>query len=396
MNSSEIHKNIHEYINSSNILDCILLNINNINVINDVKRNTIEYIINTYRIIIDDTQIDIFNSIEYYINTYINYYINDYIQKNKKYISRHKKVLSLKKLKLPEQRSPEWFKIRKTVVTASSLASALGKCHYKSREELLLDKVSDIDKPYISNPITEWGVKYEEIATKFYEYIKKVKVLEFGMIPHPKFPIFGASPDGICSENSPTELIGRMLEIKCPPKRKFTKSVPKNYMYQMQGQLECCDLDECDFLQVKLEEYSNFDEYLKDTNSELGQTKNGFPKGCVVTYRELFSEKNVYLYPNLYQADQYYIDWEIKQKQFIQDEGKEYFETKWFCITRYECTLVERDRSFWNDTMPEIIRFWEDVDYYKQNGTESLEKTVESKRYKKPVTFINTKECMID
>ena len=46
--------------------------------------------------------------------------------------------------------------------------------------------------------------------------------------------------------------------------------------------------------------------------------------------------------------------------------------------------------------MPEIIRFWEDVDYYKHHGTESLEKTIESKRYKKPVAFIDTKECMID
>ena len=48
-----------------------------------------------------------------------------------------------------------------------------------------------------------------------------------------------------------------MLEIKCPPKRKFTKTVPKHYWYQMQGQLECCNLEECDFLQVKFSEYLN-------------------------------------------------------------------------------------------------------------------------------------------
>ena len=49
------------------------------------------------------------------------------------------------------------------------------------------------------------------------------------MIPHPDFTIFGASPDGICSNDSPPEFIGRMLEIKCPPKRKFTKTVPEHY-----------------------------------------------------------------------------------------------------------------------------------------------------------------------
>ena len=106
--------------------------------------------------------------------------------------------------------------------------------------------------------------------------------------------------------------------------------------------------------------------------------------------------KNLYLYPELYKSDQYYIDWDANQKKWIQENKKEYYETKWFCITRYECTLVERNRNFWNDAMPEIIRFWEDVEYYKQHGTESLEKIVESKRYKKPVTFIDTKECMID
>ena len=45
-----------------------------------------------------------------------------------------------------------------------------------------------------------------------------VTIVEFGLVPHPTFNIFGASPDGICDEDSPKEFIGRMLEIKCPPK----------------------------------------------------------------------------------------------------------------------------------------------------------------------------------
>ena len=72
--------------------------------------------------------------------------------------------------------------MRRKVLTASSLAAALGKCHYTSREHLILDKVSDKPKPYVSNPITEWGVKYEEIATRFYEHLKGVTIVEFGLI----------------------------------------------------------------------------------------------------------------------------------------------------------------------------------------------------------------------
>ena len=163
------------------------------------------------------------------------------------------------KLELPKQRSKEWYELRKKVLTASSLASALGKDHFKTKYELIEDKL--IQKPFIMNEITEHGVKYEDIATQYYEHLYNVTILEFGLIPHPDFPIFGASPDGICSKDSPSSYIGRMLEIKCPPKRKFTKSVPEHYKYQILGQLECCDLDECDFFQVKIVDYKSFEEY---------------------------------------------------------------------------------------------------------------------------------------
>ena len=128
------------------------------------------------------------------------------------YNERKEKLKGLKKLVLPEQRSPEWYEMRKEKLTASSLASAIGKCHFTTREELLLSKIED--KPYISNPITEWGVKYEDIAILFYEELYNVKVLDFGLIPHPTFNAFGASPDGICDDTGNDEYVGRMVEIK--------------------------------------------------------------------------------------------------------------------------------------------------------------------------------------
>ena len=52
-----------------------------------------------------------------------------------------------------------------------------------------------------------------------------------------------------------------MVEIKCPPKRKFTKTVPDIYL-QVQGQLEVCDLDD-DFLSSKIEEYNHMKNIVK-------------------------------------------------------------------------------------------------------------------------------------
>ena len=95
---------------------------------------------------------------------------------------------------------------------------------------MILEKAEDKGKPFVPNPITEWGVKYEEIATKFYESLNSVEIIEFGLIPHPNFTIFGASPDGICSNDSPPEYIGRMLEIKCPPKENLAKNCAKTLL----------------------------------------------------------------------------------------------------------------------------------------------------------------------
>ena len=74
----------------------------------------------------------------------------------------------------------------------------------------------------MARDIMQWGVVYEEVATRFYEYLHNLTVVEFGLIPHPKLSVFGASPDGICDIGSPNGYEGRMLEIKCPPKRQFT------------------------------------------------------------------------------------------------------------------------------------------------------------------------------
>ena len=286
------------------------------------------------------------------------------------YNERKEKLKGLKKLVLPDQRSPEWYEMRKEKLTASSLASAIGKCHFTTREELLLSKIED--KPYISNPITEWGVKYEDIAILFYEELYNVKVLDFGLIPHPKFNAFGASPDGICDDTGNDEYVGRMVEIKCPPKRKFTKTVPPHYMMQVQGQLEVCDLDHCDFFQVKLEDYDDYEEYEKDIfiadeNVMPGRTYLNYPKGVTVSYRKKDEIKLTYIYPVLNLSGDEYKAWIREQKVIIIKEGHEFVESKWWKVSRYECTLVVRDRCWWTETIEHILSFYTDLKMYKSS-----------------------------
>ena len=342
------------------------------------KKDIIDYLCSIYSIKND--------SEKYVIQKLVEHTVDENIKKQGIYEKRKKQLNLLKQLNLPEQRTKEWYEMRKEKLTASSLAAALGKCHFTSRNELLLSKIEE--KPYQSNEITEWGVKYEDIAIAFYEEMFNVKVLEFGLIPHPEFDAFGASPDGICDDTDNNDYTSRMVEIKCPPKRKFTKNVPPHYGMQVQGQLEVCNLDECDFFQVKIEEYKDFNEYKKDKfiNDDKiiqGRTNINFPKGVTISYRKKNELKLSYIYPKLNLTDDNYKQWIDDQKIKILLNGDDFIESKWWKISRYECTLVKRDNNWWINNIDKILQFYNDLLYYRDNIDALKDKIKEEGKAKK-------------
>ena len=79
--------------------------------------------------------------------------------------------------------------MRETILTASSLAEAIGEGHFSTKEELILQKCGG-PRGEVPFNIVEWGVMYEPVATKFYELMNNLTVLEFGLVPHPEFTIF--------------------------------------------------------------------------------------------------------------------------------------------------------------------------------------------------------------
>ena len=302
------------------------------------------------------------------------------------------KLVVLKALELPEQRSEEWYKIREGILTASSLADAIGEGHFSTKDQLLIQKCGG-PRGDIPFHIVEWGVMYEPVATKFYELMNDLTILEFGLVPHPEFKIFGASPDGICDSDSSPDYIGRMLEIKCPWKRQFTKEVPRHYWMQMQGQLESTNLEECDFLQVKFIEYLSEQQYNEDFILEDGKVKEGYssfnlPKGQLLAFLKDSEEGNPtirYEYSDFYQSYDELKEWSSKVTNEYQESDYQYdrIVNHWWKIERYECTLVGRDRKWWLSVQPKIIDFWSDVLYYREVGIqEFLDKKAEKKTKK--------------
>ena len=334
---------------------------------------------------------------EKYLRDFIDSYIAGKIQEFEERILNRKDILTkldiLKDLELPEQRSDEWYKIREGILTASSLADAIGEGHFSTKDQLLIQKCGG-PRGEIPFHIVEWGVMYEPCATKFYELMNHLTILEFGLVPHPEFKIFGASPDGICDSDSPPDYVGRMLEIKCPWKRQFTKEVPRHYWMQMQGQLESCNLEECDFLQVKFNEYFSEQEYnddlLVDENDVIkeGYSSNNLPKGHLLAFVKDNPEGNPtikYEYCDFYQSYDELKEWSSKIKTEYEGSDYEYDRVvnHWWKIERYECTLVGRDRKWWLSVQPKIIDFWSDVLYYREVGIQVFHDKKAEKKIKK-------------
>lgn len=369
--------------------------------IEDLKKNLYDKLVDQYSLADKNDSLNC--SKKLYIQSFIGMKFSEMIRGFQERIQHRltiqEKLDQLKLLELPEQRSQAWYDIREKILTASSLADAIGEGHFSTREELLIQKCGG-PRPNVPFHIVEWGVMYEPVATRFYELMNNLTVLEFGLVPHPEFQIFGASPDGICDSDSPEDYVGRMLEIKCPWRRQFTKEVPKHYWMQMQGQLESCDLEECDFLQVKIEEYTDTDSYKADfiMESELveseggivkhGYTSSGLPKGLLlafITYSTEGNPKISYEYGEFYQSFDALEQWSDKVIAEYREKNIQYDECKkhWWKIERYECVLVGRDREWWLSVQPKIIDFWEDVEHYRKVGVQVLLDKKEEKKLKK-------------
>ena len=319
-------------------------------------------------------------------------------------------ILELKKIKQPEQRTPEWHTFRNNRLTASDLGTALGKNKYSNRKTLIAKKCGH-EVPFIQGDAITHGVKYEDVAINIYERRNNVNIHEYGCIPHPTLEYFGASPDGICNFDSENRnYIGRMLEIKCPKSRPITGIIPEHYELQVQGQLDVCDLLYCDYLECSIKEYKDVYEFMTDTyiedngntepntepntesNTEpnINRTKDNKEKGVIVELYDTIKNKNVYIYLYNFNSLEEIQKWEEQEIEKIYDNDiYEYIGTTYWYLEKYSCVLVLRDIERFEKIKVDIKLFWDDVLKYREIGYESL--ITKKKREKKKV---NTKELL--
>ena len=273
-----------------------------------------------------------------------------------------KRVEELKLKPQPEQRTQEWFDLRRQMITASDWGAVLGKNKYSSYKEVLKKKI----KPpkYVQSAATIWGTKYEEVATKIYERRNNVEVVEFGVIQHEEHSFLGASPDGITNE-------GIMLEIKCPYRRQITGIPPEYYFCQVQGQLEVCKLERCDFLECKLVEIEELEEYENMLSVEiLKDEKERIEMGVVFVMYNKKTKNNEYIYSDFWISSK---DYKKKLKELQSFEYKRrhpnliFSHTDLWYLDEISCVPIFRDQKWFEEALVILKQFWDEVTYYRNN-----------------------------
>ncbi|ATZ80636.1 YqaJ viral recombinase [Bodo saltans virus] len=229
------------------------------------------------------------------LEPYTDSWVHDSNQTDDILTSENKKIESivcnLLKTEYPAQRSPKWFELREGSITASDSGCVLGDNSHEPPYKIYVKKL--LKPPFEASLACYHGTKLEQIATMVYEYRMNVKIDEFGLVKHPKYNFLAASPDGIIGQYklngvNKTNCVGRMLEIKCPAMRKIRDDDPfysiQYYWDQVQLQLECCDLEECDFWQNTITEYKTRQEYIDDTdlNEPFRSKTTKMEKGCLI------------------------------------------------------------------------------------------------------------------
>lgn len=167
------------------------------------------------------------------------------------------------------QGTDEWHTDRLGKVTASMIANVMmakttaGYQNYAS--QLICERLTGQPTETFKSAAMEHGTETEPQARAAYTMATGNLVQEVGFCPHATMPMSGASPDGIVGE------LG-LVEIKCPQATGHIKNltggkIARNYLMQMQWQMECTGREWCDFVSFN----PNLPDELQITHQRIGR-----------------------------------------------------------------------------------------------------------------------------
>ena len=336
------------------------------------------------------------------------------------YEKQVKKLIEINKNCCP-QKSPGWFSIRNTRITASNASSCLPKIEeigslyeklfnvkikynpnqyfnsYETKEEFIINKCRAYfgENLFKDNIYTLHGKKFEEISTRLYRKVYNTEVLEFGLLPHSRLSWLAMSPDG-CTKS------GIMIEIKNPNTMYTIPSM--TYFTQMQIQMETANLDECDFLVCDVKNINTEQEYIERMLDESCNNVN-LPNSCKqykgIILNKISESDNItskYIYPpdNLDTIEDF-LNWKNNTIIEYQQNGIEII-PNYYIIQEWSIIRIYRNKEWFNIIKPYLKST---IDFIRklQNDRELFDKYRESINLIKNKTFIdmyNNTECLIE
>ena len=159
-----------------------------------------------------------------------------------------------------EQRSPEWYNIRKGVLTASRFKEVLtpGKGDLKTSatdymtevalQELPIDPHEEKTQEILDRKFDiQWGNDWEDAAREWFAY-NVMSVSQVGFVKQSENSFLGCSPDGLIPDGGELGKWYAGLEIKCPKLKNhalwaLNGALPNEHKLQVHGSMVVTGLD---------------------------------------------------------------------------------------------------------------------------------------------------------
>jgi len=266
------------------------------------------------------------------------------------------KILSLiEKYGHDDQRTNAWHLKRGEMLTASEIYKALVDATPAQKHEIIMSKLLPKPRQEGAGPkALLWGTRFEPIAKEIYcRYQGNIKIVDTTCIPHPTQSFLGASPDGIIITPDIEDFrYGKLVEFKCPISREFsdTTPVPTTYYHQMQLQMECTQIDECEYIEMGFKEIS----YSEWVDSQL-EYKSFFAvhiDGIQVKYKELDDKRDV-------------ATW----RREVLGEDSQNWDLLYWHLKHWRATTVNHNKTWLLTNLESMKQVWETILEHRQKGT---------------------------
>ena len=250
---------------------------------------------------------------------------------------------------IDDQRTQAWFSKRGEMLTASEIWKSFGDATASARRELIVSKLTPPKKQDGQGVgALIWGTRFEPIAKEIYCHTTKVRLVDLSCVQHPEHSFLGASPDGLILTDDYRN--GRLIELKCPISRQFTDEtpVPDAYYHQMQLQLECTGLHECDYveMQFKLMNYSEWSEHTSEFKSCFAVDNSG-----KVEYRPFNDALDIH-------------DWQVQHEINPME-----WQVLYWALVSKRTKLIQKDPDWMPMHFPEMKATWDEIIQHRQAGT---------------------------